>query len=337
MSKSFIDFSQFQTMEFCEAKWVERYLHQVAKAPPPGQREDALTLGTLVHAGLQALRETGTPAVPEAVVAQANCTPECLGWARALLAGYVQRYPQEEFKTFRCEAPLRFPLRGMDIEGLAKVDYYFQVIEPTELASGLGDHYVLEPGWWVKEYKTKDASRHRGNYIDGWKAGMQATFQMLALREHLGEAPRGVLIDVLEKPKPYIPERTCKGCKTVSEYRNWAATGDGFACPLCGNLQKLDPPKEGKPRIPDYYRLMVIRSAEELEWGLGQIESRASRMQDIRSLGYLPNHATERCVDGTYGRCEYFEPHTVLRPASGSPGFVTIDAYVYVKEPDART
>lgn len=331
VSKAFIDFSQYYAFEKCEAFWAEIYLHQMRKASPPGQRSDPMTLGTLVHAGLQALRESGTLDIPAHAIASANASPECLGVARALLSGYVRRYPQEEFKDFACEEPLRFPLDA-PLDGLAKVDYYFEVREPTTLSSGLGDSFVLDPGWWVKEYKTKDSTRDRGRYAEGWRVGMQASFQMLALRERLGEAPRGVLIDVLEKPRVYEPVRTCKTCKTKSEYRDWEPTGDGFACPGCRVIQALAPPQETAPRVPDYYRIMVSRGVEALAWSKEQIEARAKRMYEIGIGQAQALHATERCVDGIFGRCEYFEPHTAMRPATGASGFVSVDGLAYVKE-----
>ena len=332
MSNPFIDYSQYKEFSFCEWKWYEKYIAQQRRAPKPGQQDDVLTLGSLTHAGLQYLREQGRAEVPAAAIIEHSPTPECLAWATQLVQGYAQTYPVEPFTAQRCEHAIRFPLiEGMD--GLAKIDRYFHIDKELQLESGLGDSFVLSPGTYVHEYKTKAASRAVGDYIDAWKVNMQAAFQMLALQSYTGERPQGLLVNVLEKPQEYKPKHTCKACKVLSERREWLATGDGYACPSCGNQQKLDFSHSPKvARVAKYYRLRVTRSDAELEAALSDIKVAAKRMLEIRATQEV-TRATERCVDQiTMRKCDYFEPHTAERSAEGWQGFVHVEALKYVGE-----
>lgn len=329
--KPFIDYSQFKEFSTCELKWYEKYIAQTRRAPSGRQRDDAMTLGTLVHGALEHLRLKGTPEVPPEVIAEAGPTPECLAAARQLAHGYAMTYPVEPFEAQRCEHAIRFPLLR-DIDGLAKIDRYFQIKDQLLLETGLGDKFALQPGWWIHEYKTKSMSKDVGDYIDGWRVNMQAAFQLLALKAYTGEVPQGILVNVLEKPSEYKPRHTCKTCKTVNERKDWAATGAGYQCPnpSCGAIQALDLSDKSKAsRSARYYRIMVTRSPGELEAATHDMERAALRMIDLRA-GAEPTRATERCVDTIFGKCEYFEPHTQLRLAQGYQGFVQVEGLRYV-------
>lgn len=351
--KPFIDYSQYSTWIKCEMYWLERYLLSYRKPPKEGQKDDAQTLGTLVHAGLQTLRESGKIDIPESAITASQPTPECLAWAQNLLLGYIQTYPQEQWAEYHCEDPLRFPLRD-DFSGLAKVDSYFALEGHQVVESGLGDSLSLEPGWWVHEYKTKAASRDVGNYVLGWRMNMQPSFQMLALQALTGEPCRGVLINVLDKPQEYVPKRTCKGCGGKYELADWLPTGAGYACPACANIQELEPYRPKVERKPEYYRIKVERSQERLARDLEQISLVGERMHALRlvtaaSLGEVAGGraaasdslellrgytctATERCVDGLWGPCEYFPAHSEGLFAQALPQtFVHHDPLVYIK------
>ena len=329
--KPFIDYSQYKELIFCEFAWYEKYISQTRRAPKPGQQDSVLVLGSLVHEGLRYLREHGNSEIPASAIVEHSPTPECLAWATQLVQGYASTYPVEPFTTQRCEQAIRFPLLP-EIDGLAKIDRYFHLENPLVLETGLGDAFTLEPGWYIHEYKTKTASRQVGDYIDSWRVNMQAAFQMLALQSHTGEPAKGLLVNVLEKPQEYKPKHTCKACKVVSERGQWMATGDGYNCPTCGNVQALDFSHTSKvPRVARYYRLPVARSPEELETAREEIVQCAQRMQALRAGGALLR-ATERCVDFIGRHCDYFEPHTALREAKGWQGYVQVEALKYVGE-----
>jgi len=329
MSNPFIDYSQWKEYTHCEWKWLEKYVQHYRKAKKAGQNEDALTLGSLVHAGLQELRKTGRPSIPNDAIVEFDPTPEALAWAHTLLLGYVQAYPQEQFTHYYTEEPLRAPLTdGVDL--LAKIDAYFHVDQPTEMESGVGDRFTLTPGWWIHEYKTKDAGRDVGKYVRGWRVNMQANFQLLALAHHIGERPQGILINVLEKPKTSQPKRKCNGCEESIELRNWIPTGDGYMCPLCNFVKTdLDTSDRRKiKRVPSYYRLMVTRTQDELTVAEREICEAGLRMNELRA-GSPPTRALERCMEFNW-ECDYFEPHSALKDAKDMTGFVQVQPFAYI-------
>lgn len=332
-----IDYSQYKAWNECHAMWYERYVARTRPKPKEGQQDNALTLGSLVHEGLRSLRQSGKVEISAEAISLYNPTPDCVAWARALTHGYARHYPVEEFALSVCEAPVKFPLPG-GLEGLAKVDYYFRVNEPTQLATGLGDYFTLTPGVWIKEYKTKDASRNIGNYYLQWKVNMQVDFQCLALRAHLQEPVQGVLIDVLEKPKLYQPKRKCPSCNTTYEFTEWVPTGEGYACPGCGSVKDLQPVKQTTIPEPSYYRIAQARSRERLEHSLAYIRDVADEMSYFLQEGYHPKMwelapATEsKCVDGIFGPCVYFASHSEQAFAVGQQGFIQIeDPWDYLK------
>lgn len=308
---------------------------QYRKAPKDGQQSDVRTIGSLTHSGLENFRRTGSPTIPDSAVAEFGPSPEALAEATQLVQGYVATYPNEHFTKYYCEEPLRFPLHER-VDGLAKIDSYFNIAESVSLETGLGDQFTLDPGWWIHEYKTKDASKDIGKYLGSWRMNMQACFQMLALQQVTGEMPRGVLVNVLEKAPKYSPKRTCKACRTQIELRDWQPTGDGYRCPDCGNVQDIDTSDKSKvARVPKFYRIMVQRSLDELERAKVDMLHVANRILEMdRSYAATGDPAylrrTAACVDQIWGNCDYYAPHSALRSAAGWDGFVSVDALHYV-------
>lgn len=351
-----IDYSQYSKFNFCPWAWYENYVNQRSK-PRIGQRRDPLCLGSLVHNGLDNFAKTGKPTIDEATVLENSPTPETYQLAILLVQGYLKRYPAEQWPVERAEQPLRFPLWNPDysvpkenvLEGLAKLDGYFYVPEDTTIESGLeGYTLTLTRGWWAKEYKTKAASRDRAEWIKEWQTKRQADFQMLALQEYLRTAVtkegdplqqemninvQGVLVCVLEKPHEYIPKRKCAGCKNSYELMAFIPKAEGFMCPVCGVVQKLNPYVPKVPKEPDYFRITVTRSAEQLEIAKREILHVAEEMEMMRSGGMstaLPNR--DACVNNVHHReCEYHAPHT-YGGSTGDPGmgYVTIEATKYM-------
>jgi hypothetical protein len=331
MSKPYIDYSQYDTFWECEYKWYERYISQIHKRTE-GQRDDALTLGSLFHSGLESLRSTGVPTIGERPITEFNPTRECYSTAQALLLGYCKAYPKEDFTTYYLEQPVRFPI-SEEYDGLAKIDSYFHIDEITPLADGLGGEFSLTPGWWIKEYKTKDASRNVGNYVESWRANMQASFQMLALQHKICEPIQGIIVDVAEKPARYIPKRTCKGCKIAQDLQDWLPTGTGYACPTCGNVQDLDTSDKSKvKREPKYYRINVTKTKDQLDIALREMEVTAQRMQAIRNGDEVAIMASKRCVHDWFGPCEYWPFHANSQNAQENSKFVKVEALRYVGE-----
>lgn len=383
MAPLVVDYSAHNSWETCPALWYSKYIQRLRRKWPKAQRDDALALGSLVHEGLRVWQLTHTVEIPLAIQEEMTPTRECLSLAEELVYGYAQRYPEEYWPLIHCEEPLVFPLISPEkywcradnrpvsqcghsyepehysfpgLEGLAKIDSYFYVPEPTYIESGLpGTGYTLNPGWWIHEYKTKSPFIPMGMYMQGWEMNMQASYQMLALTHTLsaeesfrksvgypaseGEAPwgtvQGVLVNILEKPRRTVPKRKCSGvsgCGALSEFATWIPSGDGlYHCPSCGTKQKLMALKEATPVTPPaYYRLIVTRTPEELIRARTQIIQVGQRMIAMEAGGlHSEPWRTSACVDTKWNRaCEYLPSHKQGRPVeSDDPQFEFIPDY----------
>ncbi len=365
---NFIDFSQFWAWHFCNWNWFEKYVNKRRKKFEEGrQRDDAMALGSLVHDGLQGWYEHGVPEITQRVIEEINPSPDCFALANVMLQGYVRQYPVELWELQKCEEPVRAPLlhdtfNGLTLESLgsavdmlAKIDSYFLVPELLPINSGIdGYDLVLEPGYWIQEFKTKAQSIDRGKWIKTWDSNMQADFQLLCLRHHLrGEAlpVQGVLVSVLEKPKPYIPKRKCKVCDEQYPLKDWKSAPPGAilsetnakgnvthhkenlgCCPECGNLQVLKPyePKKA-PSPPSYFRIKVTRNDEQLAVARQQIEVAASRMAELREGRMNPEavaNKTNCSKSGWEGTCAFYRPHRYRTSTLEDGEFETPPDYV---------
>ena len=334
-----LDYSAHAAWDTCPALWYEKYVNRLRRRWPPGQRSDALALGSLVHAGLQVWQETRTVEIPQSVVDEVTPTRETYSLAQELVWGYARTYPEELWPLVRCEEPLRFPITP-EVCGLAKVDTYFYVPEPTEIETGLGGlRMTLSEGYWIHEYKTKSPYIPSGIYMQAWDTNLQASYQTLALRELLrGQgvdpgAVQGVLINVLEKPRRHVPSRKCRACQESYEFATWVPTGTGeYSCPMCGSRQKLTPLREAQPQIPPvYYRFPVVRSEATLTRHREIIKQTGQEMLWMKGGG-LRSAAwrTGKCVDTQWKRaCDFFAPHTHGWEAGSDPE-------IYETAPDYR-
>jgi hypothetical protein len=333
---SFIDYSQYLKFVRCPWLWYETYVNELAPRRKDRPRDDNMAIGSLVHAGLENWTRNQLPNVSQATVDEINPTPDTLALAAGMVIEYARRYPAEQWEMVFCEEPLKFPLLGRaPLTGLAKVDKYFYVPEQTAVETGIeGEALSLAPGWWIHEYKTKSAAISRANYAMAWESNMQADFQMLALQAKLGEPPAGMIVQVLEKPRTYVPKRKCKGCQETVELASWLPTGDGqHACPLCGNRQTLKPYEPKAEPMPAFYRLGVIRSQERLSRALGEITSVAWQMAHLAAQGlsmYRRPPNREACVHPQYGPCAYFRNHTYDLPTTEDASMEHRDATRYV-------
>lgn len=374
-----IDYSQYSLFHFCPWAWYERYVNQ-RQRPWNGQRSDPLCLGSLVHNAMDNFTKTGRPIIDQVCIEE-NCpTPDTLELVYLLVNGYLKRYPSEKWPVELAEQPLQFPIHtgegvwacpscgeigtiafdnppvlcpqcttkvtlsvGQDpIFGMAKLDGYFYVPEDTTIESGIMGHTLtLERGWWSKEFKTKKHG-DRGNWIKEWQTKMQATFQILALKQMIESQPRyhvdditvrGVLVCVMEKPHDYIPKRKCEKCKENYELAAFIPKADGYMCPMCGCVQNVTPYKPKVPKVPDFFRIIATRTPTQLKTAKAEIFETARMMETMRNIGMecvLPNR--EACVINRHFReCEYMAPHTYGGSTSDAGmGFVTINAMKYM-------
>ena len=335
----FVDYSQYRTWSKCPWAWYWRYVRGWAKKFE-GQRKDAMCIGSLVHDGLENWGKNGIPRITDECMAENNPTPEALSAARDLVEEYVRLYPNEDWEIHRFEEPLRFPIPDCPKEGLAKIDAYFY--NPTQriIESGLpGYTLALAPGWWIREYKTKDAGLSRANWNQNWEVNMQAAFQMMALRNKINEPVQGVLVSVLEKPRLYVPKRKCKGCGEQFEMGLYLSTGTGeHACPSCGTKQKLSAYEPKVKLTPQFYRVVAVRNEEQLRQAEREILAVADSMavmepsngDGITYRGHTPP-TRENCVHPIYGQCEFYKLDTYRIPPEEDESLEPRDPTKYVQ------
>jgi hypothetical protein len=329
-----IDYSAYAAWMKCPAYWYELYVNKRRKAWKSSLRDDALCLGSLVHAGLEVWQRDRQLQIPQEVVDAQTPTAECLRLAEELVWGYVQVYPEPQWALQACEEPLLVPMpQGITL--LAKVDHYFYVPEPTQVEVGLeGEYITLAEGWWVNEYKTKNPYDPTGIYMQQWETGAQASFQTLALRYHLQNMPgevQGVLVNVLEKPRVYIPKRKCKGCEQTYEFATYVSTGKGtYKCPQCYHEQVLTALKEAPQSAPPkYYRFPVYRRDAQLMRDAEDFHKVGMRMKEMEVLGIRGQPwSLPSCVDMKWKReCDFFLPHTEGLEATEAVGFIQVEDY----------
>lgn len=351
MSVAKIDYSQLAQYQFCPWAWYEKYIKGMSRRYN-GQRSDPLALGSLVHNILDNRSKYGRMFIDEATLRDVGPTPECVALAELLVRGYHQKYPQEHWPMEYTEAAVEFPLYDPDIYniadphylwyGVAKLDGYFYVPSDTTIESGLPDQRLtLGRGWWSREYKTKSPGIDRGVWMKEWASKRQADFQLLALHNILisddyqkhNNPPeiRGVLVSVLEKPRDYIPKRKCKKCGGQYELRAFREHADGHLCPVCGEVQKLKPYVPTVPSNPEYFRMIVTRTPEQLAVAREEIAHVAESMQDMIDEGMssvMPHR--DNCISNRYHHeCEFAEEHIAGVDVS-TPKFIQIDPYAYI-------
>jgi hypothetical protein len=329
---TFLDYSQYKAWMKCPHYWHERYVNCVEPVrAEAGYRNDALAIGSLTHSGLENWAKSKQPRIDPAVVAEIGPSPEALALATSLVQTYVSRFPDENFQFEHTEEPMLFELANTPRTGFALVDNFFYNPAPCEINNGVeGETFALEPGWWIREYKTKDVSRSRPQFAQSWAVNMQADFQMHALARRVGEPVRGIFVCVLEKPRVYTPQRKCKGCNEMLELALYLPTGDGHACPLCGAVQKLTPYKPKIERRPDVYRMRVTRTPTQLEESLRQMALVAAEMDKMLEQPALRPMNKEACL--SFGSpCDYFNNHTYAVPTVGDPLMRVRDTTKYAR------
>lgn len=320
MTQPYIDYSQYRDYLYCPLFWYEKHVNKRTLSYPTKERDDALALGSLVHEGLRIWQEQKIISIPQNVINEINPSYHTLTLAHLLVEGYVRTYPIENFTLTKQEEPLPFTLSNSNIEtkGIAKLDSYFYVPESTTISTSTEELYLTK-GWWIQEYKTKAQEISRALFYQKYQINLQPSFQLLALREKLNLNPQGVVISVLEKPRPYVPKRKCKQCSVQYEFALWieSPSQEGYyQCPVCSNtqkLQKLDIDKlENDPSLrPSYFKFIIQREEERLKRDEEQIAKVAAEMAaySTNPLEYgIMN--TENCINPlTKKQCMYWNNH----------------------------
>ena len=338
----YIDNTQYSAWLNCPLYWYEKFYKGYQKVQE-GQSGGALTLGSMTHKALENYYKNGVVEIDTKVIERLQPTPECFNNAITLANAWVRTRAGEQWGVVAYEEALTFKLSyTVSWQGLAKLDTYWLVERETSIDDGLGGSIVLKPGYWIRDYKTSSA-QNRSNVIKSWACNMQADFQMLALGEKVGvENIVGMLVGVIEKPREYIPKRTCKGCKQQYEFSMYVPVESKYKCGWCGYLQELTPLSKptGYTKDPDTYYIRVDRTAEDLEVSKKLISGVTFAMDNFTiDKSYLSALIdgygainTLRCVDMIYGECEFYNAH--VAPGLGVNGnsrYIKADTLGYMK------
>ena len=277
--------------------------------------DDALKMGTLVHAGLEAwnlaLATSLGPHWRDAMhhaATKSDAPARDLNIARALIAGYSETWGIETTRKYHVigvEVPFEIEVGHFDdgepIVIRGKMDAVYRDRDTGELI--------------VVEHKTKGGKVDDAAYWSAKKANNQVGMYYLAAEAHYGELPAGVLYDVIAKPgqKPYQatpPEKRrykcdkrCKGrCQGHSDGTLYAnqrerdETNAEFVARVEADVT-ADPAKY-------FRRETLVRLGDERErFEVFVLDmARLLRLQDDIGV-HLPN--TDRCHD--FNRpCDFF-------------------------------
>jgi hypothetical protein len=305
-----LDFSQYKKWMDCPRQWYNTYVAKVKPIPTRNQFDGPLTLGSLVHNGLEHLLVDRKIHVSEECIVDEKPTPQCLSDALHILTAYSQEMMNEPYVPSRIEESLMYKV-SPELTMMAKVDEYFHLEKSLDLPRGNGEYLTLEPGWWLREHKTKGATISYESFNMRWTYDKQADFQTLCLSEHLQEPVNGVLINVIEKPINKPPKRKCRGCAQLLPFASYAPTPDNkFECSLCGYKQELKPlkPEQLLPKNPKFYRVYTRRSLQRLSRTIDEMVVVAERMERMRKDGIdaEPPRVTEgACSHMLFGPCTF--------------------------------
>ena len=333
-----IDNTQYSCFMRCQAEWYEQYVLK-HKAQQLGERDDAAAIGIAIHNVLENGYKNGKFNLTVDTADELTLTNEALMEVRIMAEAYRNKYPggPVEFPWTGLEAPISFIIDDV-YQIKAKVDGYFECVDPIIVSGGVSDIY-LQPGIYSFETKSKSSGYDRGLYLADWAANMQASFQLLTLKANaatLGIDPamvKGILVNVIDRPKIYEPRRTCKGCDVMTQVKYFRLCGKVYHCPHCDFGNTFTGPM-GQARVdpPFLYRFLVERSDERLAFDLQTIKAVAKEMEKVATT-HNPIYTRTQCVNMQWRkRCQFYEPHNAIVPMSavGYPGFVEFNPTAYL-------
>lgn len=345
----YFDQSQLHTIQECEFKWLEKYVRGLVPTRSTTQaRNDAMAIGSLAHAGLEVFERDGSTTIPQETIDEIRPTPDTLAQAQTLVAAYTTYAERGNWPLMMFEEPLVGRNVGTDgaIKNLmAKVDFAFYVDQPTVIRIGVGEFIgseILQPGYYIQEYKTKDISKDRGSWIKEWQMKPQADFQLDCLAEHIamnGLQPgpvNGILVTVLEYERPRPPMRTCRRCHEKLPFASFLELPSGqWQCVLCGRESTLKPVEHRQESQPLIWKTLITRTQENLNAAVDNIILWCRRAIDVEYQWGRGNPVqrmnNDRCLTTWGAECDYYSAHSNWMPATAAGGeYVQIDTKKYM-------
>lgn len=194
--KTVLTFSAMNAFRNCPCKYRYRYLDRLR----PIQRADSLAFGSVIHGGLELwYKNAASPDrftklldyIDQAFPKRGCDENERANWqrARAMLVGYVARYPEEEFEILAVEHEFSCEIRNPDTDATSRA---------FSLAGKVDGIVLRRDGKYLLEHKT--ASHVDAQYLDKLWTDTQIHLYSLALRG-LGYDIRGIIYSVLLKTR----------------------------------------------------------------------------------------------------------------------------------------
>jgi len=196
IEKNVLTYSALNTFRNCQRKYKHRYIDCLR----PRRNAEALSFGAAVHSAIERwYRLVGNDDRLQTVLKEIDTQfpnrttddSQQSGWrlARAILTGYTQRYPDEDFGIVEVEKTFNAEIRNPETGRLSQ----------TFVMAGKVDAIVqCHDGMYLLEHKT--AASIDSNYLDKLWTDTQIALYSFFLRQ-LGYAIVGVIYNVLLKSR----------------------------------------------------------------------------------------------------------------------------------------
>ena len=199
--KSILTYSALNTFRNCPRKYKHRYVDCLR----PRERPEALSFGSVIHGAIELWYQSAADAnrlwtildyIDQQFPERVGDDAQQAAWnlARAMLAGYAARYPDEDFEVIEVEKSFTGEIRNPDTGRPSQ----------TFMIAGKADAIVQRSdGMYLLEHKT--ASSIDANYLDKLWTDTQIALYSFYLRQ-LGYPIVGVIYNVLLKSR--LKQRT---------------------------------------------------------------------------------------------------------------------------------
>ena len=188
-------YSMWNLFRNCRRACFWRYVQHLV---PLQRKEAVLRFGSLIHECLEIWHDTGSlrlvfEHIDESCIARDSDPDVKRDWhyARAMMAGYAEQYPAEEFSVVALEKEFTGEITNPATGAKSK----------SFVLSGKVDGIVQKEdgSYWLLEHKT--ASSIGGDYVSRLWTDFQVILYAFYVREAIGIPVTGVIYNILQKPK----------------------------------------------------------------------------------------------------------------------------------------
>lgn len=263
---------------------------------------ESLRFGTTIHGALEAYWSaslnggSGEPLRDALAWLEANAQGEELARARAMIAAYAIRWEGDRLEPLAVEieyrAPMIDPVSNKRIRGISRAGKIDAIARDS-----LGDV-------WIVEHKTSSMDLSPGSpYFQRLALDAQISHYVLGARA-LGYEPRGVIYDVLAKPKIArhlaTPEADRRYTQDGRLYARQHAEDEDLAEYEARVLRAICDKIDGH-----FVRAQIVRFGEELIAAQCDDLANVRGIREHRKSGHWPRNADQCWRYGS--RCDYWD------------------------------